>query len=291
MARIALTQAGSALGQQILPQSFQLLGRRFSGASLGRRLGGIAANALEDALEARKEGPRLDALRIMESREGAGIANVYGRMRVAGQLIWASDFTEQRETQGGKGGPRVNTYTYSVSFAVGICEGPDARIDRIWANGEVLDKSRYVHREYPGSEHQDPDPAIEADLGPGQSPAYRGLCYIVFEDFPLETFGNRIPNLSFEVVRTPAGGGERQIKDVVRSVNLIPATGEFAYSIQPVRERTFPGRERPLNVNSHEGRADAIVSLDQLQSELPAVDSVSLTVGWFGDDLRAGACR
>ncbi|MEO0784864.1 MAG: hypothetical protein AAFY10_04145, partial [Pseudomonadota bacterium] len=236
MARIALTQAGSALGRQILPQSFQVLGRRFSGASLGRRLGGLAANALEDALEARKEGPRLDALRIMESREGAGIANVYGRMRVAGQLIWASDFTEQRETQGGKGGPRVNTYTYSVSFAVGICEGPDARIDRIWANGEVLDKSRYVHREYPGSEHQDPDPAIEADLGPGQSPAYRGLCYIVFEDFPLETFGNRIPNLSFEVVRTPAGGGERQIKDVVRSVNLIPATGEFAYSIQPVRE-------------------------------------------------------
>jgi len=291
MARIALTQAGSALGRQILPQSFQLLGRRFSGASLGRRLGGIAANALEDALEAPKEGPRLDALRIMESREGAGIANVYGRMRVAGQLIWASDFTEQRETQGGKGGPRVNTYTYSVSFAVGICEGPGARIDRIWANGEVLDKSRYVHREYPGSEQQDPDPAIEADLGPAQSPAYRGLCYIVFEDFPLEAFGNRIPNLSFEVVRTPAGGDARQIKDAVRSVNLIPATGEFAYSTQPVRERTFPGRERPLNANSHEGRADAIVSLDQLQSELPAVDSVSLTVGWFGDDLRAGECR
>ncbi|MEM9740396.1 MAG: glycoside hydrolase TIM-barrel-like domain-containing protein [Pseudomonadota bacterium] len=291
MARIALTQAGAALGRRILPQSFQLLGRRFSGSSLGRRLGGLASDALEDALTPPREGPRLDALQVMESREGAGISDVYGRMRVAGQLIWAGAFTERRETVGGKGGPRVNEYSYSVSFAIGVCEGPGARIERVWANGEPLEMGRYSHRIYSGSNDQSPDPTLEATLGAGMTPAYKGLCYIVFEDFPLNAFGNRIPNLSFEVVRSPTGQGDEGLRDHVRAVNLIPATGEFVYSSQPVSVRTFPGRETPLNVHTADGRADLLVSLDQLQAELPKTDSVSLTVGWFGDDLRAGHCQ
>jgi len=32
------------------------------------------------------------------------------------------------------------------------------------------------------------------------------------------------------------------------------------------------------------------VALDQLQAILPNVGAVSLIVGWFGDDLRAGTC-
>ncbi|MEM6355455.1 MAG: glycoside hydrolase/phage tail family protein, partial [Pseudomonadota bacterium] len=34
-----------------------------------------------------------------------------------------------------------------------------------------------------------------------------------------------------------------------------------------------------------------VVSLDQLADELPAVDTVSLIVSWFGNDLRCGRCR
>ncbi|MEN0078600.1 MAG: glycoside hydrolase TIM-barrel-like domain-containing protein [Pseudomonadota bacterium] len=291
MARLALTQAGAALGRRLMPQSIQFLGKTISGASLGRRLGGLAADSIEAALTPPREGPRLEELHVMESREGAGIFNVYGRFRVAGQLIWAGDFTENRSSQGGKGGPRVNTYSYTVSFAVGVCEGPGARIERIWANGEPLAKGRYTIRTYPGSGDQMPDPAIEAELGAGLTPAYRDLCYIVFEDFPLEDFGNRIPNLSLEVVRAPAGTSETGVTDEVRAVNMIPATGEFVYATTPVSARTFPGRDTPLNVHTEDGRADLLVSLDQLQSELPEVEAVSLTVGWFGDDLRAGQCR
>ena len=43
-------------------------------------------------------------------------------------------------------------------------------------------------------------------------------------------------------------------------------------------------------MNNSTGRADALVSLDQLEQLLPNVSAVSLVVSWFGDDLRAGHC-
>ncbi|MCI4646426.1 MAG: glycoside hydrolase/phage tail family protein [Hyphomonadaceae bacterium] len=292
MAQIAFSEAGAALGARFLPGGVSVFGRQFAGAQIGRTLGSLAGAAIDQAyFTPPLEGPRLRALHVMESREGAGLPNVYGRMRVGGQVIWAGDFTENRTSQGGKGGPRVSTYSYTVSFAVAVCEGPNARIERIWANGEPLSLGSYTHRIYPGSETQEPDPAIEAELGAGKAPAYRGTCYILFEDFPLEAFGNRLPQLSFEVVKTPAASDESTVRDVVKAVNIIPATGEFVYAAEPVRTRTFPGRETPLNVHSVDGRSDFLVSMDQLQAELPNVTAASLTVGWFGTDLRAGHCE
>ncbi len=37
--------------------------------------------------------------------------------------------------------------------------------------------------------------------GADNAPAYRGLAYVVFERLPLADFGNRMPQLSFEVFR------------------------------------------------------------------------------------------
>lgn len=292
MAQIAFTEAGAALGARALPGGVNLFGSQIAGAQIGRTLGSLAGAAIDQAyFTPPLEGPRLKNLHVMESREGAGLPNVYGRMRLGGQVIWAGDFTEQRRSQGGKGGPRINTYAYTVSFAVAVCEGPNARVERVWANGEPLALGSYTHRIYSGSETQEPDPALEAELGVGMTPAFRGTCYIVFEDFPLEDFGNRLPQLSFEVVKTPTEVGGTSVRDVVKAVNIIPATGEFVYATEAVRTRTFPGRETPLNVHASDGRADFLVSMDQLQAELPNVSAASLTVGWFGTDLRAEACE
>ncbi|MEO0466389.1 MAG: glycoside hydrolase/phage tail family protein [Pseudomonadota bacterium] len=293
MAQIALSRVGTSLGQRLLPGSFSVLGRRFSGAALGRQLGSLAGRAIDEAVFGQpREGPRLTELHVMESREGVGIPNVYGRMRVAGQLIWAGDFQERRKSERqGKGGPEVRTYSYTVSFAVAVGEGPGANIERVWANGEELSLGSYTHRIYAGGETQTPDPVIEAQEGFGNAPGYKGLCYIVFEDFPLDDFGNRIPQLSFEVSKAPTVDGARQVSEVVRAVNVIPATGEFVYGTQPVSVRTFPGRDVPLNVNADPARSDFDVSLDQLEQGLPNVSEVSLTVAWFGDDLRAEQCK
>ena len=58
-----------------------------------------------------------------------------------------------------------------------------------------------VYRLYKGTEDQNPDPTIESYEGVGSTPAYRGLAYVVIEDFPLANYGNRIPNFTFEVKR------------------------------------------------------------------------------------------
>ncbi len=47
----------------------------------------------------------------------------------------------------------------------------------------------------------------------------------------------------------------------------------------------------PENVNAEADRADLVVALDRLEACAPKVESVSLVVAWFGDDLRAGQCR
>lgn len=290
MAQIAFAEIGAAVGTRLLPAGLNVLGRTVTGAAIGRAAGAMAGRALSNYLAGPAEGPRLKALHVMEASEGAGVPSVYGRMRVSGQLIWAARFRERRTTRsaGGKGGPRVNEYSYSVSFAVAIGEGPGVRVVRAWANGEAFDLSGTVHRIYDGSEAQAPDPLIE--MIEGDAPAYRGTAYIVFEELPLEAFGNRLPQLSFEIVRVPPGDAEPGLRDSVTGVNIIPASGEFVYATEIVREQFAPGRERAINANSGEARADFLVSLDQMREGLPRVSHVALTVGWFGSSIAAGEC-
>ncbi|WP_224761286.1 hypothetical protein [Brevundimonas aurantiaca] len=66
---------------------------------------------------------------------------------------------------------------------------------------------------------------------------------------------------------------------------LIPGAGEFALATEAVVRREGLTRTTAENVHNGEGRADLIVSLDQLQAQLPNLKRVSLVVGWFGDDL------
>ena len=76
----------------------------------------------------------------------------------------------------------------------------------------------------------------------------------------------------------------------MRAVTLIPASGEFAYATDVVR-REVGDNTSPENVNAEAHAADIVIALDRLQACAPKVESVSLVVAWFGDDLRAGHCR
>ncbi|MEL6857549.1 MAG: glycoside hydrolase TIM-barrel-like domain-containing protein [Pseudomonadota bacterium] len=291
MGEIVFSQVGAALGSHLAPNGLTVLGQSLSGAALGQVVGGLAGRAIDASMMAPIHGPRIKSLHVMESREGAGLPLVYGRMRVGGQVIWASRFKEKRRQRAaGKGGPSYVDYAYSVSFAVAIGQGPITRVDRVWANGELLALGEYTWRLYQGTPDQMPDPVIEAIEGAGQAPAYRHTAYIVFEDFPLDAFGQRLPQLSFEVVRAGRSPAT-SLAGIVEGVNIIPASGEFVYATSIVRERRFPGIERALNMNNSRGEADFALSLEQLQSDLPKVTGAALTVAWFGTDLRAGACK
>lgn len=268
--------------------------------SIGGFLGALAGSAIDNAAitaltPARAQPSRLAGLKVQASQEGASIPIVYGRFRVTGQVIWASKFHEvtAKRTVGGKGGQRVIERSYTISFAIGLCEGPIDGIGKVWANGNLLDLSTLTHRLYLGGEDQMPDPLTEALEGVSDAPAHRGLAYIMFEDMPLAAYGDRIPQLAFEVMASPrtAAADAPRLQELARGVCLIPGAGEFAYATTPIRKVIGPGDETGENVHVQAERADFEVAQDNLQRDLPAVDSVSLVVAWFGSDLRAGTCQ
>jgi hypothetical protein len=125
-------------------------------------------------------------------------------------------------------------------------------------------------------------------MGAASTPAYRGTAYVVFEELPLSTYGNRLPQLSFEVFRPLADPDTAE--GLTQAVTMIPASGEFTYATQAIR-KTDGGATVPENLNALADSTDMVEALDRLQAMAPAVESVSLVVAWFGDDLRAGSCK
>ncbi len=179
------------------------------GGPIGATIGAVIGQQIDQRVFAPKgrEGPRLGDLSVQTSSYGSHIPKLFGRTRVSGTVIWATDLREERQrVSGGKGKPKQTTYSYSASFAVALSARRAARIGRIWADGKLLRgeagdfKTQTRFRFYTGDERQAVDPFIASAEGAGQSPAYRGLAYAVFEDLALADFGNRIPSISFEVI-------------------------------------------------------------------------------------------
>ncbi|MDA8708535.1 glycoside hydrolase/phage tail family protein, partial [Hellea sp.] len=182
-------------------------------------------------------------------------------------------------------------YSYSISFAIGLCEGEILGVDRLWANGAPLQSAALALRVYKGTENQLPDPIISAIEG-SDVPSFRGTAYLVFEDFPLDEYGARLPQINAEVIRVPPALNDTpRLENMVRGVTLLPASGEFAYATQVVEETPTPTSARPINMNNLSGQADIELALDQLESQLPNVKNVSIITAWFGTDLRCGDCE
>lgn len=226
------------------------------GVTVGWMLGSIAGSALfppegpSDIV-----GPRIEDSRVTSSSYGKPIPIVYGRIRVAGNIIWSSGLIETEHTEEIEvGGDPIfgwgeeeytqTTYTYKASFAVGLCEGEIAEITRIWLDGKTwadirgdVDIYKFVEEHpnykglrpiedlykegviisssrmaedveiYKGTEGQTQSPTIQEYEGT-DIPAHRGLAYIVFKDLQLKTFGNRIPNVTVEVLTAGTANSE-----------------------------------------------------------------------------------
>lgn len=217
----------SNAGQAILSIGGAALGFVFggpAGAAWGFQLGGLAGSALFPTDLGTVHGPRLNDLNVQSSAVGAPIPLVYGTYAIAGNVIWSSGIIEtvSKKKQGGKGGPTqtVTTYTYKVNCAVGVCEGEISGITRIWADAKLIYDARpqldgetdeefatrmaanaelLANTEiYLGDETQAADPTIESFEGVGNVSGFRGLAYVVFSEFQLVDYGNRVPNFRFE---------------------------------------------------------------------------------------------
>ncbi len=190
MATLLLTAVGTAIG-----------------GPLGGALGGLLGQQADRAIfgGGSRRGAPLKELAVTTSSYGQPLSRHFGRMRVAGSIIWATDLIESEATQGGKIQGSTISYTYSASFAVALSSRPISDVGRIWADGNLLRGSRGdlkvagVMRIYRGFGDDDVDPVIAADKG-SLAPAFRDCAYVVFENLQLAEFGNRIPALSFEVL-------------------------------------------------------------------------------------------
>lgn len=191
MATLVLTAVGSAIGGPV-----------------GGAIGSIIGQQIDRAIFAPKprEGARMKELEVQTSSYGTQMPAVFGTMRVAGTVIWATDLIERRnKSGGGKGRPATVNYSYSVSMAVALSSRPVLRVGRIWADGNLLRgaggdfKVDTQFRFHSGFADQPPDPLMASAEAAGQCPAHRGITYAVFEDLQLADYGNRIPSLTFEI--------------------------------------------------------------------------------------------
>lgn len=214
MATLVLTAVGSVLGGPI-----------------GGALGALVGQQIDQQIFRPKgrEGPRLQDLRIQGSSYGSTMPKLFGTMRIAGTIIWSTDLIETRTRQGGgKGRASTTRYSYSCSFAILLSARPILGVRRIWADGELLRgeagdwKVPTGFRVHLGGAEQPVDPLIAAIEG--ATSAYRDCAYAVFEHLPLETFGNRIPALTFEVVADVGGRTMGQILAEL-SDNAVAGTG------------------------------------------------------------------
>ena len=135
MAQVILSAVGSHFGGPL-------------GQMIGSAIGAqIDQAAVQSLMPPRQIGPRLEQIRVQGASEGTPVPAAFGRARVTGQIIWAASFRERRhDRRAGKGGPKSVDYAYSLSFAVGLCEGPIDGIGRVWADGQPFDASGVTMR-------------------------------------------------------------------------------------------------------------------------------------------------
>jgi len=298
-----------------------------SGAVLGANLGGMAAGMLfprsQRVTLPTQEGPRLADLRAQTATYGNMIPKIYGTMRLAGNVIWSTDLKEvkvettstQTSSGGGKGGGGGGsvttsqtsvTYEYFVTLAIAICEGPIDEVIRVWADSkvlteDVLSSSQGKYNVHHGTEDQMVDDIMAKYLAAGTIPAYRGTAYVVIEDFPLGSYGNRIPNFTFEVRRTLKF--TPSVEDKITDVVMIPGAGEMVYgtNVQSKQDGYFdayqggifvPNADKKfINMHNYEGKADSLVAVDQMINVLPNLEWVAIVVTWFATSTDAGACE
>ncbi len=195
MARYLVAAAGALIG-------FLIGG--FAGLALGWSIGSVVGTLLFPPKG--PEGPRLDDLRVQISSYGAAIPWGRGWIRCTGNMFWSTDLVEQRHEESSKGGPKVVTYNYFANCSLLFCEGPGDPIEiradgkLIWSRNHLTNEVRSKYAKtiswQPGTEDDLPPSMHEIYKGAGNVPGYKGVFKLHFHMFPLEDFGQRIPNFS-----------------------------------------------------------------------------------------------
>lgn len=150
---------------------------------------------------------RILSLQVQQSSQGLTLPVVYGRARVAGNLVWYGDFTtyEHKTTtrRGGKGGGGVKQedvkYTYEAAVMVALCEGEIKGVTRIWRDKEKFSSPASLRLTlYKGGEEQPVWPHLQQAKHAAQAISYSGTAYLCSPNYEL-TKSAQIYSHNFEV--------------------------------------------------------------------------------------------
>ena len=208
-----MSSAGQVVGGVVGAVAGFFIGGGPTGALYGAQIGIMAGGYLDPPKGPTQNGPRLNDLSVQTSTYGAVIPRVYGTVTVNGNVFWlennALKETVTKKKSGGKGGnskTTTRTYTYSATFAVGLCKGPIAGVRRIWIGPDLIYDAGSADANtiaasnaaasgftvYNGTDTQSANSRMQATLGAANCPAWRGLAYIVFYDLALARYGNSL---------------------------------------------------------------------------------------------------
>lgn len=202
------------------------------GGPQGAQIGFMIGSAVGGYVDPEKiEGPKLTDATKQTAQDGIPIPFGYGTFPTSGNIIWVQPGppTEHKksERQGKASGPVQITYTYTRSYAIGICEGEISGLLLVKRNGKIvyegrtdaeltalgmtatqISQARAASASfltkctiYNGDETQVADPTIEAWQGVGNVPGFRGLAYIVLHDDDVTELRGAIPQYEFVVCK------------------------------------------------------------------------------------------
>lgn len=178
----------------------------------------LMATSMALTASQKTEGPRLTDLSVTVADYGTPLNYFSGIRRLSVPIIWAESLKEVKKQTKSKAG-KYNNYSYYATFAVAIAGLVIDGVSRIWFDKHLIYDATGVGPQVPytvadgfnllesirfmlGGEDQMPDPrmqaTVEAKHGAGSCPAYRGVALAVFEEIPVEKFGNRVPQVEIE---------------------------------------------------------------------------------------------
>jgi hypothetical protein len=224
---------------------------------------------------------------------GTDIPKVYGRVHLTGNIVWYGEVREEKNTKVREFGnifkhKEYNLhYRYYANFAMILCEGVVDEVSRIWADGEEVFLNHHNLTTYYGTESQLIDPLIEKHLGTGNASAFRGLCYVVIKDFPIDPKRSTLPKFTFEVKR---GMSNKKPFNNFTAINLGPGYGEFAYDIQIAYRKYYSkfelgiiyhDHQDQINMNASNQKSDMYVSLEHMFEQFPKLQWVTINIAWY----------
>ncbi|CWP38154.1 TPA: phage tail protein [Neisseria meningitidis] len=151
---------------------------------------------------------RILSLQVQRSSQGLTLPVIYGRTRVAGNLVWYGDFVtiEHKTTtrQGGKGGGGVKqvdiSYTYEAAVMLALCEGEIQGVGRIWRDKEKFDSLAQLRLTLMrGGDEQPLWTHLQQAKHQDQALNYSGTAYLCSPNYEL-TKSAQIYQHNFEVI-------------------------------------------------------------------------------------------